>query len=335
MKISIDGGAFCSSKTNRFGNFIFSRNLIEALQDFDRKNNYYVYSFCDKPQWLIEKNIIHKKIGPKFFWSKLAVGLEEIRNKKDVYLALNQSVPFFTRSKIISFSHGLSFLYFPKLYPDSYSTMKKQLSEMVKKSFKIIVSSIKVKQELLSFYHGVKNISVINFGIPFDMLEYKKVKKEKYFLFVGMNHPVKNVKFIVDTFQTFINDKEFKDYKLYLIGNFGEYKKNKNIKVIDDYITREKLKEYYSKATGYLTASLYESFNLPVLESLICKTNVIGLEPAIIPELREYVTICKNTPKFIEGMKQVCSDPTFAKRKELINKFSWKKYVESLSQLYD
>ena len=332
----MDGGAFCSSKTRRFGNYIFSHNLIKALQDFDKKNNYFIYSFCNKPQWFVEeKNINYKKIGPKFFWSKLAVGLEEIKNKKDIYLALNQSIPFFTKSKTISFSHGLSFLYLSKLYPDSYSIMKKQLDDMVKKSSELIVSSIKVKQELLDFYPKAKNIHVINFGVPFDMLEYKKVRKEKYFLFVGMNHPVKNIKFIVDTFQTFINNKEFMDYKLYLIGDFGEYKKNKKIKVIDDYITREKLKEYYSGAVGYLTASLYESFNLPVLESLACGTRVIGLEPAIIPELKQYATVCKNTQKFIDGMKYICSNPVFKKRTEIINMFSWKKYVDSLVKLYD
>ncbi len=333
MKISVDGGAFCGKKNERFGNYIFGQNLVQSLINYDNKNHYFLYSFCQKPDWLKTDNIKFKKIGPKFFWSSFRVSMEEVFDAKDYYLALNQALPTLTYSKIISFSHGLSFMFFPKFYSDSYQKMKEQVSEMVKRSKWVIVSSEKIKKELLGIYPNAKNIKVLNFGVSFDMLKYEKAKKEKYFLFVGMNHQIKNVEFIVRRFQEFVRDNPH--YKLYLVGTFEKYKGIKNIKVIDQFITRRQLKRYYSKATAYLTASFYESFNLPVLESLACGTKAVGMESAIIPELQKYVVVCRNEKEFRAGMKDVVINPEFDYRKDVIRNFSWKNYVGNLIRLYD
>jgi len=334
MKVSIDGGGLCAKKTNRYGTYVFSKNCIQALSLYEKNNNYFVYSFCKKPDWF-PTNFIYKKLLPKQFWMSLRVPLEELLKPKNIFLAFNQAIPSSSNAKIISFSHGLSFCYFPQLYQKSYDRLLHQLKGMIEKSAWIVVSSEKVKEEFEDLFPNYKKIVVIPFGIPLDMMETKTRFRKKYFLFVGMNHPIKNVDFIIRVFQEFIKTKKYSQYKLKLIGDFKKYTHYKNVQslVIND---RKKLKELYRQATGYLAASFYESFNLPVLEALSQGCPVIGMESAIIPELDRYVEAADSFDIFIKQMKAVVDGQNKTISLTSLQKnFSWKKYVEKLISLYN
>lgn len=308
MKISVDGGGLGVKKGEWYGNYIFSKNLIEALKKFDKKNQYFFYTF--------------DKIKPKFLWSKVRLSLEEVREKKDVFLALNQALPIYVSGKIISFCHGLSYYF----QPDSYSLkdsirLRNQLSEMVLRSNIIIVSSEKVKKELEQIsvkYNKKPKIEIIPFGIPFDMTRYTlhatRYTRKTYFLFVGMDHPIKNIKFIKKIFS------EFRE--------FGE------LKIITKNYPRNKLKKLYKNAKALLTASYYESFNLPILEALSQGCPVIGLKTAVVPELAPFVNVAKNKNDFIKLMETVPNKPNVKTLIQLKKKFDWRKYVEKLVKLY-
>ncbi len=321
MRISIDGGGLCTNKDSRFGNYIFSQNLIQALNLYDKVNHYAIYSFCTKPQGLkLNQNFDYRRLFPKKLWMLLAVSLQERTTKQDIFLALNQAVPK-TEAKVISFSHGLSFYYYQELYPDLYSKLMKQLSAMNKKSRHIIVSSVKVKKELESLFGNKSKIIVIPFGIAFDLLTSVKRKRKKHFLYVGMNHPIKNLKFLDQAFREFKKDNKFKEYEL--------------IKLEKSTVSRQKLKLLYQEAAGYLTSSKYESFNLPVLEALSQNCPVIGLRSAIIPEFTDYVSLANNLPEFVKLMKEIASgNYRSINRSKLRKEFSWRSYVQKLVKLY-
>lgn len=333
MKISIDGGALCAHDDKQFGNYTFSDNLIRALMTYDKKNHYYIYSFCNKRSDLhLKKNFTYKKILPKFLWSKIRVGVEELVEEKDVYLALNQSIPLTTFSKIISFSHGLSFKFYHGFYHD-YDRLNDQLTIMMKDSDKIVVSSLRVKEEMIEINSKIKNkVHVIPFGIPLDMeAPTKKIRKEKFFLHVAMDHPIKNIDFIIKAFKRLRKTKSFQDYELYLVG-YSKKIHETNIKAIP-HVSRKALKDLYRRTAALLTSSFYESFNLPVLEALSQKSQVVGLREAIVPELRPYVRMADDLDEFIELMKKSVNKP-FKTHKELSRVFSWKKYVAALMKLY-
>lgn len=335
MKISVDGGALCGP---RFGNCIFSENLIQAISKYDRENEYFIYTFCKANNHLSNK--IHlKKLTAKLF--QFQIISQELKEKKDIFLALNQVIPPLIKTKVIAFSHGLSFYFFPQLYPDSYSNLKKQLENMLKRSDKIIVSSEKVKTEILATFPWCKNIQVIPFGIPFDMLEKKETKRDKFFLFVGMDHPIKNVGFLIKAFRHFVAEMEFEDYRLYLVGDdfqnvvIQQRSLPTNIRVIPSLIRLE-LKKLYSRATAYLTTSFYESFNLPVLEALSQGCQVVALQSAIIPELKKYVYEAKDIESFVNMMEQVARGKTKKIDIDEIRKnFSWENYIKKLVTTYD
>ncbi|MEK7597639.1 MAG: glycosyltransferase [Patescibacteria group bacterium] len=309
MKISVDGGALYPKNSQRFGTAIFSENLVKALHLYDKKNIYHVYTF--------------QNLKPKLFWMKGRISLEELKNKSNIFLALNQALPIYTSGKIISFCHGLSYYFYPQYYSKKdVNRLNSQLKEMIERSDKIIVSSKKVKDELTSMYRYIEGkITVIPFGIPFDMKKGKiKIKnKEKYFLFVGMNHSIKNIDFIKQVFNVFKKDNKYKDYKLYIL--------TKNV-------TRQKLRKLYQRATALLTSSHYESFNFPVLEALSQGCPVIGLKTAIIPEFEAYVNLANNVEEFVEKMKKITKKPSVSSINRLYTKFNWKNYVNNLVRLY-
>ncbi|MDO8610671.1 MAG: glycosyltransferase [bacterium] len=339
MKISIDAGGFCADQGWKYGNYTFTENLVKALLQYDQNNLYYLYSFCKIPVYLkLGNKWKYLLLQPRKLWMKFRVSLEEMLWPKNVFLGINQAVPMYTKSKIISFSHGLSYYYFPQYYRESFIRLSMQLTPMIQQSKYIVASSQKVKKEMKEAYPDYQNVKVIPFGIPFDMLDLGiKISKQNnpYFMYVGMNHPIKNIKFIISAFKQFRKMRQFKKYSLILIGLQNTHGSIKDhIKIIPT-ISRQELKNLYRNSTAYLSASLYESFNFPVLEALSQKCEVIALESAIIPEFYSYVTPVKDLEEFVSRMKDIGSGKrTKILTEKLKNQFSWKKYVKKLTKLY-
>ena len=317
MRIAIDAGGLCAASGQRFGNYIFSYNLIQAILNYDKNNYYALYSLCQKPAELQMTGLSDYRILlPRRLWMKARVSLEEFLQNSHVFLALNQAIPLYTRAKIIAFSHGLSYRYFPHYYRDIFFRMSIYLGEMTRRTDAIIVSSRRVKQEMAELFPENKNVHVIPFGVPVDMVDIVRFNKsrKKYFLYVGMNHPIKNISFLKKII------KEFPGYKLYTVNS----------------ATRAELKNLYADASALLTASHYESFNLPVLEALSVGTPVVGLHSAIIPELAPYVNVANDKYDFVEKVKKVLKgEGVKFDSKTIIKKFSWKHYVSELTKLYN
>ncbi len=274
------------------------------------------------------------------------MGLEEVLNPKNIFLALNQAVPPLSKARMFSFSHGLSYYFFKDLYQGSYEILKDQLFTMMNKSEYVFVSSKKVKKEMDSVFLKTDKIVTLPYGIPYDMLASSydsesisdRVKNStgNFFLYIGMNHQIKNVQFIVDAFKIFVDTLHFADYKLILVGSdFEEYKdQHKNIINLKQ-VNRDELKYLLQRSKAYLSASRYESFNLPILEALSQKCPVVALESAVIPELMSYVMNVKTVEEFVEGMK-FCAAGRAKKvnLSRLKEEFSWNRYVEKLLSLF-
>ena len=69
MKISVDGGGLGAKKGERFGNYVFSENLIKALCLYDKKNKYFFYTF--------------ENLKPRLAWLKGRVSLEEFKERRE------------------------------------------------------------------------------------------------------------------------------------------------------------------------------------------------------------------------------------------------------------
>ncbi len=322
MKIAVDGGALCADKDHRFGNYIVSINLIRSLLAQDKQNQYYLYNFCGLKQNSISNSNNFKLINlqPRIGWSVLALSLAEMLSKKEIFLGLNQAIPFLTRARIFSFSHGLGFYFYPNLYKDSYQRLNYQLKQMITQSERIVVPSVKVKNEIASLKKRVEKKSVVlPYGVPLEMKTAQAANKEQIFLVVAMDHPIKNINFIKKAFGLFHQFSIGKNFRLIIARNFS----------------RQRLLTLYRQAAALLTASLYESFNLPVLEALSQGCPVIGLQSAIIPELQPYVNLARNLDQFINLMEKAANNQLIPTNPQKISdKFNWKNYTGKLVSFY-
>lgn len=342
MKISVDIAAVNTALDKRFGTYQFTKNLLESLARYDSKNEYDLYSFAPLPAEIDEiiagsPNFTIKVLSPRTGWMKYAVSVAEMSHKHDIFLALNQALPLATRSKIISFSHGLSFHYFPKLYPDSAEKMEKQVSEMIARSRAIVVSSDRVKKEMEESYPvDSRKLHVLPFGIPFDMTPGNPIQQKRTldFMTVAMDHPIKNIGWLVTNFIKMKKENKDNASKLYLVGDFRRFHNPENGIYSTGQVNRNKLKRLYRTSCAYLSASFYESFNLPVLEALSQGCPVIPLQSAIVPELDKFTFTVRNSTGFRARMKQLSRKKENVQQKNLINLFSWKTYTEKLMKLY-
>ena len=57
MRISLDAGALCVEGNLRFGNYTFTKNLIETMVQYDGENEYFIYSFCQKHITRVQQSI--------------------------------------------------------------------------------------------------------------------------------------------------------------------------------------------------------------------------------------------------------------------------------------
>lgn len=335
MKISVDGGALCGSSRNQYGTYIVTQNILRTLAN-DTENTYTTYLYKRLGTVVTRFHpITYRILRPSLGWMAVRVSIDQMVHPSDLYLGLNQAIPWYTPAKVITVLHGLSFFFHRDLYPHSFEALKDQVLFAISRSDTVFVPSERVKQEL-SEQFGYDRAIVNHFGIPYDMANGTRKKKrptKPYFLFVGMDHPIKNISFLVDAFTVLKSDPRMKDAELVLVGEHEQWSSAKRcIRTVR--ATRAELAELYRNASAYLSASLYESCNLPILEAIGNGTPVIAKTGAVIHELRDSVTVADKLEEFVEAMKHTVLSSRNTSQHPIGSSFSWDHFCERLKEAY-
>ncbi len=332
MKIAVDGGALCSPPGKQFGTFRFTTELLQALALYGT-HKYTAYSFCEVPKKEQLKKLEYKTVTPSFAWMKIPLPLKLAADKPDVFLAASQVVPFGYKGKKIVFSHGLSFYFYPEYYKDEYPRLKAQLDEYSKTADIIIVSSEMVKREMIRIHPKVENkVKVLPFGI-FSKPVKRARNPRPYFLYVGSDQQIKNVSGLIHTFTQFWKNNRTTPFKLLLVGTHRS-KLPPYIEQVS-FATHNELANLYANATAYVTCSMYESFNFPVVEALSAGCPVVALETAVTEEQDPFV----QTAETMEDLqflfeKAALGTFEFEEKPDITTVFSWERYVSELEKLY-
>lgn len=122
---------------------------------------------------------------------------------------------------------------------------------------------------------------------------------EKLLLFVGRLSPHKNVHALLEIFEI-VNEK-LPSTKLLIIGRstFPDYCKklknlaNKNV-TFKEFVSDKELPYYYAACNLYVTASLWEGFNLPAAEAQACGKKVVAFDVCSHPEIVKKGILVKN-----------------------------------------
>lgn len=199
-------------------------------------------------------------------------------------------VPFFNLSPFTKSSyitvHDLIHFKFPEIYrkKPGYKFFKKYFRYSLKKARRIFVVSHTTEKDLEEFFPSFKEkfIKIPNSTDPLFYNDYN-FKKENYFCFIGNNKPHKNLNFLLEVWKEF--NLKYPEYCLYLICPVDL--NLKNVKVFKNLKTEE-LIEILGKAQGLISPSIYEGFNLPVLEAILLET------PPIASKIPANIELLKN-----------------------------------------
>ena len=203
-------------------------------------------------------------------------------------------------TKYIYHNHGIGYSelftsIFEKLYMKLFLLFNKQSLKNVDEC----VSISKFMQSELKKETGLGSVVIYNKidprfkkGINGNLIRKKLGIKnnEKLLFFIGRLSPHKNIHTLLEIFNEV--NKEMPNTKLLIAGkpNFRSYynelkqKANKSV-IFREEIKDEELPNYYAACDLYVTASLWEGFNLPIAEAQACGKKVVAFNVCSHPEV--------------------------------------------------
>lgn len=297
MRIGVDA-AVLSVRDDRLktGVYTMTKSLFTELIKIDRRNEYFMYSFENIADELLEENFPGVKnivVKPKRAWNYLALPLQLIKKPVDIFIGPSQSLPWYGCRKSIAIIHDLAFELFPECYLNNRDRLHRVTKHTVRSSSLLVAVSQQTKHDLINIYNvDESKVRVMYEGVdpifrPQRKASMRLIRKkynlpEKYFLFIGSLKMIKNVNTIINAHSVFY--KKHRPIPLVIVGS--DIWIDQSIKKLMEttesgqiinlgYVPREDLPGLYAAALAFVSPSLYEGFGLPLVESMSCGTPVI------------------------------------------------------------
>jgi len=183
--------------------------------------------------------------------------------------------------------------------------------------------------------------------------EYKIGPDDKVVLYVGSDHPRKNLNTAIQAFAQLnqtnpntiflkVGAAGLKQERAALLAKISELKINARVKFIGN-VSTSKLNDLYNLADALIFPSRHEGFGLPPLQALAAGTPVITSNATSIPEVVGEAAIMHN-PDDIDGsalsLEKVLHDET-ARQKlteagyKQVQKFSWTNSARQVEAVYN
>ncbi len=230
----------------------------------------------------------------------------------------------------------------------------------IKKATRIIAISEATKRDLMH-HLGIpdKQISVVYLGVDHTTFRpsFQASKSEHpYILFVGSEHPRKNLPTLLRAFKKLKEQPRFKNLKLVKVGKAGGPESNfrrETVSIVNsldlnqevvftETVSEKDLVAYYRGAECFVFPSLYEGFGLPPLEAMACGCPVISSDSSSLPEVVGEAAI-KVSPHDTEGLagalgkiltERELREDFIAKGAAQAARFSWEQTAEKTLAIY-
>ncbi len=347
MRIAID----VSQTVYGTGVSVYTKNLVDALTNIDKENEYVIFGGSLRRRADIRKDFPSAKIFPippklaDMLWNRLhTLPLEKIIGDVDVLHTSDWSEPPSASFKVTTV-HDLYPLKFPKLvHPKILEVHRRKLYWVRKESKRIIVPSNSTKEDLITAGFNGEIIRVIpeaptrtRVGEPEIKLMKKKYRIQgDYLMAIGVT-PLKNTERIIKAFHLASAGKEL---KLLIAGRPNNIKLDdeRNIRFLG-YVPQDDLTALLSGSKGLIFASLYEGYGIPILEGFACGVPVVTSNVSSMPEVAGNAAIFvdpTDTNSIAEGVAQVLrgAKAYVDKGKERIKEFSWNKTAKMTLDVY-
>lgn len=273
-------------------------NLLCQLGKLDSRNQYFLYSFSPIPAPIMAqlgKNMVDFVVRPALGWNHLALPLKLFSQNQNLFLGLNQALPWFMTCPAILFIYDLAFEHFPRFYPDSVFKLRRQTRSAAQKANLIMTISTASKNDLIRLYQiPAAKIKIAYPGYDSIIFKPARLPKKPYFLFVGALKRIKNIPGLLEGFKYFL-DRSPRQFKLVLAGGdlwldpeiqptIERLRLSDRVEILG-HVPTKKLVRLYQQATAFVSPSFYEGFGLTFLEAMACGCPVIGAHAGSVPEV--------------------------------------------------
>src|SRR5215212_6590645 len=227
----------------------------------------------------------------------------------------------------------------------------------VRRAAKVITPSDYTKQDLVR-YLGLDpgRIEVIQHGVDatFSPQPGGRPLEEQYLLYVGSEHPRKNVPFLLGVFKEL--KRTFPGLKLVKVGRAGGGEADfraatmRAIRQLGleadvlfrEFVSQEELVHWYSSAAIFCFPSLYEGFGWPPLEAMACGCPVVASSATAVPEVvGDGGQLCPpdDAAAWVRAIGTILEDPAVARALRerglaRARQFSWQEAARKVRAVY-
>lgn len=265
------------------------------------------------------KNLFLQRLYRLFFFLDFIKISKTAKKLKGYDIAISHQYPMnliasYAKKKYnvryIYYNHGVGYSFlFDNIFERVYMKIFGFFNKLSLKSADSAISISNFMQKELKREAGIKSQVIYN---KIDTKRFKKnldgsiirgklgIKgNERLLLFVGRLSPHKNVHELLEIFD--LVNKDMPNTKLLIIGRptFPDYYKklknlaNKNV-IFKEFVSDKELPYYYAACDLYVTASLWEGFNLPAAEAQACGKKVVAFDVCSHPEIVKNGILVKN-----------------------------------------
>ena len=310
MRIAIDAH---SIGTKLGGNESYSTNLICALADVDRINEYILYVTTPEavktfkgrwPNFHVHTTLPHTPL----IRIPLTLSAELRRHPVDV-LHVQFTAPPLCPCPVVVSVHDLSFEHLPETFKRrSRTQLRLTVRSSARRAAHVLTLSEHTRHDVAQTYGiPLESITAIplaapkHFGPVHNDKELQRVRHiygidGDYVLSVGSIQPRKNLSRLVRAFAALRNEQSNQSFpKLVLVGKcawlFDETLRALqesglgNEAIVTGYVPESDLPALYSGALCFVYPSIFEGFGLPPLEAMKCGTPVIVSNTTSLPEV--------------------------------------------------
>ena len=290
--VGIDGTP--AVRTQLTGTEVYARSIISALAAKRGARTMRVYANAgDAPPWL-PAGVEWRGIPFPRLWTHWRLRQALRRERPDVTFIPSHVLPLALGLKSVVTIHDVGHRHDPRSYSRAARWYLEATTRYAARHANRLIAVSQSTADDLTRFYGVPGgrIAVVHSGIDARMRPQDPSRVAEllprleiggaYFLYVGRNHPRKNLTMLCRAFDE--ARRRGLEAELILAGPGHDARSRSNVRVLP-YVPADDLPALYAGAIAVTLPSRFEGFGFPALEAMACGTAVIASSAGALPEI--------------------------------------------------